>query len=294
MTLYSMKNTAEDEVFENLPKTNAVFHLIDHHIELGEGHVTALINRNNGLEELSFNMFLSVISHFSTLLKQHGVTEGDKVLVLLTSNKQSAYLLLAIIRLGAVAVLSEEKKERLTEALHVEKVKYVVTDFTSRHLIDVKKSIELQQILLLEHMNQLPKTKTNTPVTWVKATQPMLIYYSESTRQCYCHGHIRQLIALADKHLIQTEETVLVSTGSPKHPLCCWLAWVKGANSIIEPVSTSLSNKLDIWIVLIDEKGFQQVIASDSEMEALLFNQTDIVNDLLYIGSSNSSGGFND
>ena len=263
--------------FDQEPKTNAVFHLIDHHLELGHESVYCLIESSHSL---TFGDFHLAINHYSAILKLNGVIQKDKVLVLLEPGTLCQQVLLAILRLGAIAIICNHESSSVTNVSEKEQVKIIVTDYSLRGLIDVNQLPALQQVLLTEHMNQLPQTKETIDVTWVAANQPAVKLYHKDRWLCYRHGHVSSIAELADIYLIQTEETILVPALIHTHPLFYWLAWVKCAGVYVGPVEAKTVEQLKGFVALMDEATFEATIKADSELEVLGFDQQKLMNAL--------------
>ncbi len=267
--------------FDKAPKTNAVFHLIDHHLELGHEDVYCLIESGRESHMLTFRDFHLAINHYSTILKLNGVSCEDNVLVLLESSKRFQQVLLAIVRLGAIAVVCDLEKKAVTATSKKEQVKIIVTDYGLRDLIEVNQLATLQQVVLTEHMDQLPPTKDVVDVTWVEASQPVVKMYHNDKPLCYQHGHVSDVADMAETYLIQTEETVLVPAFTYTHPLFYWLAWVKCAGVYIGPVGAKTVEQLKGFVALMDEDTFEHTVKADCELEVLGFDQQKLI-DLLH------------
>ncbi|MGM0523612.1 MAG: AMP-binding protein [Bacillota bacterium] len=281
MTQHDVTTAILSKRFDKEPKTNAVFHLIDHHLELGHEDVYCLIDSSQGSQVLTFGDFYVAINHYSAILKLNGVDQKDKVLILLEPGTLFQQVLLAVVRLGAIAVVCDLEKSTVTDVSEKEQVKIIVTNYNLRAFIDVNQLSALQQVVLTEHMNQLPQTTDTINVTWVEASQPVVKIYHKDACLCYRHGHVSYVADMAEAYLIQTEETVLVPAFTHTHPLFYWLAWVKCAGVYIGPVEAKTVEQLKGFVALIDEGTFEDAIKANCELEVLGFDQQKLV-DLLY------------
>jgi acyl-CoA synthetase (AMP-forming)/AMP-acid ligase II len=277
MTQHDVTTAILSKRFDKEPKTNAVFHLIDHHLELGNEDVYCLIDSS---QVLTFGDFHVAINHYSAILKQNGVDQKDKVLILLEPGTLFQQVLLAIVRLGAIAVVCDHEKHTVTAVSEKEQVKIIVTHYKLRAFIDVNQLPALQQVLLTEHVNQLPQTTDTIDVSWVEASQPVVKIYHKDEILCYRHGHVTLLADIAETYLIQTEETILVPAFTYTHPLFYWLAWVKCAGVYLGPVEAKTVEQLKGFVALMDEDVFNHSVKADCELEVLGFDQQQLTDAL--------------
>lgn len=277
MVRTDFKEPLLDHRFDDAPKTNAVFHLMDQHVELGHGFVPCLIESEPVSQSMSFGDFQAAVNNYSRIFRDNGIHKDDKVLVLLKTGKLFHQTLLAIIRLGAIAVVCDHETACVTQIAEKEQIKIIVTDYTLRRLIEVNRLTTLQQVMFTEHMNQLTQTNHALDVVWVKASQPMVIIYDGEDHLCYCHGHIECFVKLSDDYLIQTEETVLVPALTYTHPLFYWLAWIQRAGVYIGLIHAKTVEHLVGFVALIDEDTFGCLVKADCELEALAFDQQKLV-----------------
>lgn len=281
-TLLNMPNDDGDA-----PKTNAVFHLIDRHMDLGKSEdVCHLAFLKGKITQTTFQTFKSQIVQYSHVLKLNGVKEGDKVLVYIDESFLFQQALLSVIRLGAVAVIVDQPSSDIEKISETEQVKVLITNYRLRKTIDVHRMNRLEQQICVEHMNQLTHNHEVPDVTWVRPNMPMAIVYYKKRRYVYRHGHVTFIEHLADQQLIQSDETVLLPDISHVHPLFYWLSWVKGAAVFSSPVTVTSVKKLVGYVALIGEACFNQVIKADSELEALAFNKEAIYQRLYEIGGT--------
>ncbi|GEN56775.1 hypothetical protein GCM10012290_15900 [Halolactibacillus alkaliphilus] len=280
--LYHTQNGSLDA-----PKTNAAFHLIDRHLDLGKGddicHLAYL--KGNSIHK-TFHTFKSKVVHYSQVLMLIGVKAGDKILVYVDDSLLFQQALLAVIRLGAVAVIVDQPSSDIEEISETEQVKVLITTYRLRKTVDVSKMSGLEQQLCVEHMNQLAHERAALDVTWVSPNMPMVILYYKQERYLYQHKHITLIERLADQHLIQSDETVLLPDVAHVHPLFYWLSWIKGAAIFTSPITINSVKKLAGYVALIGQDCFNQVIKADSELEALAFNKEAIYQSLYEIGDT--------
>lgn len=86
-------------------KLNATYNCIDRHVEAGRGNQAALIWEGDDPEESKTFTYLQLhqeVCRFANVLKKHGVTKGDRVLLYMPMIPELAFAVLACARLGAI------------------------------------------------------------------------------------------------------------------------------------------------------------------------------------------------
>lgn len=87
-------------------KFNLSAQLVDFQIEVGKGnHIAILYEGEDGIEEkITYNMLFNSVCAFSNLLREEGVSKGDRVGIFMPMIPEAVIAFLSIIRIGAVAV----------------------------------------------------------------------------------------------------------------------------------------------------------------------------------------------
>lgn len=87
-------------------KTNACYNAVDRHVETGKGNKTALIfepdDPADHAKQISYGEVHEAVQRFSNVLKDHGVSKGDRVTIYLPMIPEAAYAMLACARIGAI------------------------------------------------------------------------------------------------------------------------------------------------------------------------------------------------
>ncbi|MEL6615528.1 MAG: AMP-binding protein, partial [Bacteroidota bacterium] len=88
-------------------QTNACHNALDRHVDAGNGGKTALIFEPDDpsaqeARHISYAEALDETKTMANVLKNHGVTKGDRVTIYMPMIPEAAYAMLACARIGAI------------------------------------------------------------------------------------------------------------------------------------------------------------------------------------------------
>src|ERR1700680_4917034 len=201
---------------------NASYNCIDRHVAQGRGHAPAIIweSESGTTLTLTFDQLLAEVCKVCCVLSDAGIRTGDTVGIFMPLLAETAIALLAIGRIGAIAVpaFSGYGAKALAPRLHVAKAKALfTTDGTHRRgkFVDMKSIADaacdevpsIERVIVLRHNGAAVSWNDKRDVDWHKATfsQPhfveaarteanepyLLLYTSGSTGKPKgaVHGH---------------------------------------------------------------------------------------------------------
>lgn len=201
---------------------NAAYNCIDRHIAQGRGHTPAIIweSENGETHTLTYDQLLAEVSKVCGVLNGVGVGKGDTVGIFMPLLPETAIALLAIGRIGAIAVpaFSGYGANALATRLHDAKAKALfTTDGTQRRgkFVEMKSIADaacdevpsIERVIVVRHNGVPVAWNEKRDIDWHKATfsQPhfveaartesndpyLLLYTSGSTGKPKgaVHGH---------------------------------------------------------------------------------------------------------
>ncbi|GAB1607949.1 acyl-CoA synthetase short-chain family member 3, mitochondrial-like [Argonauta hians] len=86
-------------------KLNTTYNAVDRHVENGLGERVALIYDSpvtGHLEKITYAQLLHQVKHFAGVLRKHGTSKGDRVLIYMPAIPQAIITMLASARIGAI------------------------------------------------------------------------------------------------------------------------------------------------------------------------------------------------
>ncbi|MGN8645366.1 acetate--CoA ligase [Gracilibacillus sp. HCP3S3_G5_1] len=167
-------------------KINAAYEAIDRHVDDGYGDKIALhYIDNNEKRSYTFKEVKDQTDHYARILKEHGVTKGDRVFVFLPKTPECYIAILAAIKVGAIA-------GPLFEAFMEEAVRDRINDCDGTLLITDKNLVKrvpqedipsLETILFVENIaNELVKPVDGDDyVEWVDWEDGLIIHYTSGS-----------------------------------------------------------------------------------------------------------------
>ena len=87
---------------------NMCYNCVDKHVNNGSGNNIAIIHDSpvtSTISKITYNELLDSVKRFAGVLKEHGVTKGDKVMIYMPNIPEAATAMLACSRIGAIHVV---------------------------------------------------------------------------------------------------------------------------------------------------------------------------------------------
>ncbi|WP_208588033.1 acetate--CoA ligase [Gracilibacillus suaedae] len=246
-------------------KINAAYETIGRHVAEGYGDKIALhyINENER-RSYTFKEIKDQTDHYARILKEHGVTKGDRVFVFLPKTPECYIAILAAIKVGAIA-------GPLFEAFMEEAVRDRINDCAGTLLITDQELVKrvpktdipsLETILFVEDIEKEPLQPVDGDqyVEWVDWEDGLIIHYTSGSTgkpKGVLHAH------RAVQHHIVTGKWVLDIKDDDVYWCTSHPGWVTGsvyglfapllnrATVVIQGGRFSAEN----WYSLIEELG---------------------------------------
>ena len=193
-------------------ETNITYNAVDRHI--GENTAFIWVSSEGKVERYSFGDVLRHVKRYACLLKNLGVGRGDRVTVYMPMVPETAFILMAIARIGAVhsVVFSGFGTQALAERIKDAGSRLLISaDYMNRRgkRIELVKNAEeaaerVGSVKLLKYFRderrfegQDKTAKCNTEPEWVEATEPLFILYTSGTTgrpKGLYHGHGQYMV----------------------------------------------------------------------------------------------------
>jgi len=193
-------------------ETNITYNAVDRHI--GENTAFIWVSSEGKVERYSFGDVLRHVKRYACLLKNLGVGRGDRVTVYMPMVPETAFILMAIARIGAVhsVVFSGFGTQALAERIKDAGSRLLISaDYMNRRgkRIELVKNAEeaaerVGGVKLLKYFRderrfegQDKTAKCNTEPEWVEATEPLFILYTSGTTgrpKGLYHGHGQYMV----------------------------------------------------------------------------------------------------
>ncbi|SDM18654.1 acetate--CoA ligase [Sediminibacillus halophilus] len=173
----------------NLSKTgkwNAAYETIDCHVAEGYGNKTALyFVQDEYKESYTFAEVKEKTDHYARVLKEQGVSKGDRVFVFLPKTPACYFSILAIIKIGAIAgplfeaFMEEAVKDRINDCSGT----FLITDKELVRRVPQSEMPSLKTVLLVDQIEAAkPGVVTEEElVEWVDPEDGMLIHYTSGS-----------------------------------------------------------------------------------------------------------------
>ncbi|MFD2655440.1 acetate--CoA ligase [Gracilibacillus thailandensis] len=246
-------------------KINAAYETIDRHVAEGYGDKIALHYMNEDEKRsYTFKEVKDQTDHYARILKEHGVTKGDRVFVFLPKTPECYIAILAAIKVGAIA-------GPLFEAFMEEAVRDRINDCAGTLLITDQELVKrvpkddipsLETILFVEDIEKEPLQPVDGDkyVEWVDWEDGLIIHYTSGSTgkpKGVLHAH------RAAQHHIVTGKWVLDIKDDDVYWCTSHPGWVTGsvyglfapllnrATVVIQGGRFSAEN----WYSLIEELG---------------------------------------
>ncbi len=246
-------------------KINAAYETIDRHVDEGYGDKIALHYINDDEKRsYTFKEVKDQTDHYARILRENGVTKGDRVFVFLPKTPECYVAILAVIKVGAIA-------GPLFEAFMEEAVRDRINDCDGTLLITDQELVKrvpkddipsLEKILFVEDIEKesLQPVDGDEYIEWVDWENGLIIHYTSGSTgkpKGVLHAH------RAAQHHIVTGKWVLDIKDDDVYWCTSHPGWVTGsvyglfapllnrATVVIQGGRFSAEN----WYSLIEELG---------------------------------------
>ncbi|QGH34137.1 acetate--CoA ligase [Gracilibacillus salitolerans] len=167
-------------------KINAAYETIDRHVDEGYGDKIALHYINDDEKRsYTFKEVKDQTDHYARILRENGVTKGDRVFVFLPKTPECYIAILAVIKVGAIA-------GPLFEAFMEEAVRDRINDCDGTLLITDQELVKrvpkddipsLEKILFVEDIEKEPLQPVDGDeyIEWVDWENGLIIHYTSGS-----------------------------------------------------------------------------------------------------------------
>jgi 2-aminobenzoate-CoA ligase len=158
-------------------KLNACEELLDANLKVGLGQKEAIITDSRAISYLELYRF---VCNFSNTLSETGISRGERVIIRSTNTPEFIIALLAVIRLGAMAVPTHPRYS-------IEELKFVVKDTHAKLALGTGQFLEELQKAGTKAIDIKESWITNidkeisSPPLLARAADPCLILYTSGT-----------------------------------------------------------------------------------------------------------------
>ena len=186
---FSWNEAAQALSFWKTGKVNAAYETIDRHVDEGYGSKIALYYVNgNEQRTLTFQEVKEKTDHYAKVLKNKGVKKGDRVFVFLPKTPECYLSILAIIKLGAIAVplfeafMEDAIKDRINDC----QGSVLITDRDLVQRVPQDEIPSLKTILFTEDIEQKDNsiysdTNADDLIEWVDLEDGLIIHYTSGS-----------------------------------------------------------------------------------------------------------------
>lgn len=151
---------------------NTAYLALDYHVEQGRGEQIALIYDSpvtGSKQQFSYQQLMEQVALFAGVLKAHGVTKGDRVVIYMPMIPQAVIAMLAVARLGAVHSV-------VFGGFAAHELAVRIDDASPKIIVSASCGIEVNRIInykpLLDNALQLAEHKPDGCIIWQRPEQP--------------------------------------------------------------------------------------------------------------------------
>lgn len=180
MKTYDKANRTKDFTWHYTGEVNLAYEIIDHYATSKQKNKIALcFKKEDKIIKYTYYELKVKSEQYAVYLKKQGVSEGSRVYLLLEDLSYKLIFLLAIVKIGAIAVVNESKlsDKEINESIEEVKAKTIITDLKKYGKIESEKNGKLK-IILLDELDKNKSIKNEDfKINWVNGFQEYLIVY---------------------------------------------------------------------------------------------------------------------